>query len=98
VKGIVVALLCILTGTLLLPTALRAQVPAFFDDIGAGPRAIAMGQAFTAVADDASAAWYNPAGLTQIKSPFVLDIGYLYIDPKQYIKVLNTDGEPYEPH
>ena len=97
-KGIVVALLCILTGTLLLPTALRAQVPAFFDDIGAGPRAIAMGQAFTAVADDASAAWYNPAGLTQIKSPFVLDIGYLYIDPKQYIKVLNTDGEPYEPH
>ena len=93
-KGSVVAFLCILTGALLLPTGLRAQTPAFFDDIGAGPRAIAMGQAFTAVADDASAAWYNPAGLTQIESPFVLDIGYLYIDPKQYIKVLDKKVTP----
>jgi long-chain fatty acid transport protein len=80
------------------PVGSEAQTPAFFDDIGAGPRAIAMGQAFTAVADDASAAWYNPAGLTQIRSPFVLDIGYLYIDPKAYIEVLDNDGEPYEPH
>jgi len=76
----------------------RAQTPLYFDDIGAGPRAIAMGQAFTAVADDASAAYYNPAGLTQIQSPFVLDIGYLYSDPKAYIKVLDNDGNPYEPH
>jgi long-chain fatty acid transport protein len=84
--------------SLFLSGELCAQTPAFFDDIGAGPRAIAMGQAFTAVADDASAAWYNPAGLTQIRSPFVLDIGYLYIDPKVYIKVLNNKGEPYDPH
>jgi len=83
---------------LLFSGELYAQVPAFFDDIGAGPRAIAMGQAFTAVADDYSAAWYNPAGLTQIETPFVLDVGYLYVDPKAYIKVLNNKGEPYEPH
>ena len=31
----------------------EGQTPLFFDDTGAGPRAIAMGQAFTAVADDA---------------------------------------------
>jgi long-chain fatty acid transport protein len=76
----------------------EGQTPLFFDDTGAGPRAIAMGQAFTAVADDASAAYYNPAGLTQVQSPFVLDIGYLYSYPKAYIKVLGKDGTPYEPH
>jgi long-chain fatty acid transport protein len=83
---------------LLSPMESRAQTPLFFDDTGAGPRAIAMGQAFTAVADDASAAYYNPAGLTQIQSPFSLDIGYLYSDPKVYIKVLDKDGNPYKPH
>jgi len=35
---------------------------------GIGPRAIGMGGAFTAIADDASAAYWNPAGLSQISS------------------------------
>ena len=34
--------------------------------IPVGPRAIAMGQAFCAVADDATAVYWNPAGLNQI--------------------------------
>jgi len=34
--------------------------------IPVGPRAIAMGQAFTAVADDANAVYWNPAGLNQL--------------------------------
>jgi hypothetical protein len=33
---------------------------------GIGPRAMGMGGAFAAVADDASAVWWNPAGLVQI--------------------------------
>ena len=36
--------------------------------MGTGARAIGMGGAFVAVADDASASFWNPAGLTQLKS------------------------------
>lgn len=50
-----------------------------------------MGQAFTAVADDASAAYYNPAGLSQIRTPIHLTLGYQYAKPRVYI-----DMEPVE--
>jgi long-subunit fatty acid transport protein len=44
------------------PRGAHASVAELF---GVGPKAVAMGGAFTAVADDHSATWYNPAGLTQ---------------------------------
>lgn len=37
-----------------------------WNPFGVGARAIGMGQAFTAIADDASAVYYNPAGLAQL--------------------------------
>ena len=37
--------------------------------MGSGARAVGMGGAFIAVADDATAASWNPAGLTQLKKP-----------------------------
>src|SRR5690242_7057886 len=37
--------------------------------VGMGPRAVGMGESFTAVADDLSAIHYNPAGLAQIRQP-----------------------------
>ena len=37
--------------------------------VGSGARAMGMGGAFIAVADDATAASWNPAGLTQLKKP-----------------------------
>jgi len=59
-----------------------AQTGIFFDEFGAGLKAPAMAQAFTAVADDSSAAYYNPAGLTQVKAIFSLTAGYVYADPQ----------------
>lgn len=40
--------------------------PNEFMSYGAGPRSIGMGAAFVSVADDASATYWNPAGLSQI--------------------------------
>jgi outer membrane protein OmpA-like peptidoglycan-associated protein len=44
---------------------------ATFLKIGVGPRAVAMGEAYTGVADDPSAVYWNPAGIAQIPSPAV---------------------------
>src|SRR5438132_5016171 len=40
--------------------------PGEFLSFGAGARSLAMGSAFVGVADDASATYWNPAGLSQI--------------------------------
>jgi long-chain fatty acid transport protein len=45
------------------------QARTSFTLVGAGARAAGMGGAFTAVADDASAASFNPAGLAQLLVP-----------------------------
>jgi hypothetical protein len=47
-------------------------VPGAFLEYGAAPRALAMGKAFTAVADDAEAAYFNPAGLFQLNAQEVI--------------------------
>jgi hypothetical protein len=41
-------------------------------NVGVGARAMGMGGAFVAVADDPSAAYWNPAGLTQLQVPVLL--------------------------
>lgn len=43
-----------------------------FLKVGPGARATSMGDAFTAVADDASALWYNPGGMIQLTDPEAL--------------------------
>jgi hypothetical protein len=67
-----------IAGVLLIVTAVHAQlvpnlggqragISAFqFLKIGAGARGVAMGEAFVAVANDASALYWNPAGLSQM--------------------------------
>ncbi|RLD92949.1 MAG: hypothetical protein DRI93_05895 [Aquificota bacterium] len=49
------------------------------DTYGIGAKATALGGAFTARADDFSAAYYNPAGLAQIERPQV-SLGAAFVD------------------
>ncbi len=73
--------LCVLIGTLLAGSA-YAQTGQYLDEFGASCKSTAMGQAFTAVADDYSAAYYNPAGLTQTKKDVEYTFGYYYSKPR----------------
>lgn len=68
--------ICVLGNALLL--VFLCIVPAFaaFDDLGIGARPLGMGGAFVAVADDANAAMYNPAGLGYIT---VAEVGFTHV-------------------
>ncbi len=48
--------------------------PGEFLSFGAGARSLGMGKAFVAVADDASATYWNPAGLTLIDRPQITSL------------------------
>jgi hypothetical protein len=71
------------------PSALFAvgECGAQFLKMGVGARACAMGEAFAAVADDASAIYWNPAGLKQLtrvevmamQNFWLLDMSYQYV-------------------
>ncbi len=60
----------------------------FPDTYGFGVRATALGNAFTAVADDFSAAHYNPAGLSQMRGHEV-SLNVMYTSPQFEVTTLN---------
>jgi len=64
-----------------------ATTPAAFYFIGAGARARGVGNAFVGVADDASAAYWNPAGLTQLKAPSLMLMDRITTLDTNYINV-----------
>lgn len=78
-------LLCQVLPALSLPVVLAAQTPigtliseqsrSAFSVEGAGARAMGLGGAFIAVADDATAVSFNPAGLAQLLQPEVSLVG-----------------------
>ena len=47
----------------------RIEIPSSLNPVGSGARALGMGGAFIAVADDATAASWNPGGLIQLETP-----------------------------
>ncbi len=56
----------------------EVEIPSSFNPVGSGARAIGMGGAFIAVADDATAASWNPGGLTQLRLPEFSVVGSFY--------------------
>jgi len=87
------AMVLLITMGVFCPAQTFAQTPQLLDEFGASCKAIAMGQAFTAVADDFSTAYYNPAGLTQIRSPLEMTIGYFYAKPRAQARFLLTKDQ-----
>ena len=63
---------------LMLLTFMAVAYSGAFDDRYPSPRAMAMSNAFVAVANDAWAPWYNPAGLAQIQN---YQAGFAYQKP-----------------
>lgn len=47
----------------------RSEIPSSPNPVGSGARALGMGGAFIAIADDATAASWNPGGLVQLELP-----------------------------
>ncbi|MCZ7586018.1 MAG: outer membrane protein transport protein [Deltaproteobacteria bacterium] len=67
-------------------TPASAQMAQLYEDFGVGPRDSAMGNTGTAVANDFSAAFYNPAALVRSKG-LALDFGYKGVYPQLKIKI-----------
>ena len=57
----------------------RIKIPSSFNPAGSGARALGKGGAFIAVADDATAASWNPDALMQLDKPEVSIVGAGFI-------------------
>lgn len=78
-------------------SAARGTAGAQFLELGAGARAAAMGEAYSATADDASALYWNPAALTRIesRSATFMHAAYIassYFDYSAYGQKLGAKG------
>ncbi|MEN6473560.1 MAG: outer membrane protein transport protein [Syntrophaceae bacterium] len=85
---------------IILGYALPANAEGWGDAYGIGTRAVGMGGAYCAVADDHMAAYYNMAGLGQIQKN-IIALEFEYVKPRidvqsvatgEDIKVYNADG------
>jgi hypothetical protein len=82
-------------GILLVPALLSAQTGAAFLKIPVGPRVCGMGEAAVAYIDDASALYYNPAGLANVPSFDVLlahSQGFLDMNQEYVAGVFGSEG------
>ncbi len=79
--GILFTVLILFVSILFHPISINAQIserleiPSSFNPVGSGARALGMGGAFIAIADDATAASWNPGGLIQLEKPEISGVG-----------------------
>lgn len=70
----------------------KATNAAQFLEIGAGTRACGMGEAFTSVANDASAVYWNPAGLTGIENGEAVLSQYKWLEDMKYTNICAAES------
>jgi len=70
----------------------RIQIPFSYNPVGSGARALGMGGAFIAIADDATAASWNPGGLIQLETPEISIVG-TYFDRTENNSFKNEDAD-----
>ena len=68
-------LICFISPCLAEQFVSRIEIPSSPNPVGSGARALGMGGAFIAVADDATAASWNPGGLIQLELPEISIVG-----------------------
>lgn len=81
----------VIVGTLLIPGCLLlvGLCQAGFEDVAIGARPLALGGAFVAIADDANAIYWNPAGLTRMRGIRLMGTrAWLYSVPDFHVDYL----------
>lgn len=89
-------LILVLSSGLLLIDGAHAQeveVSSSLNPVGSGARAAGMGGAFIGVADDATAASWNPGGLTQLERPEISAVYSSYLRKQKYSLNDSNGGE-----
>lgn len=71
----IVLMVCLIANSTTAQTIGEIEVPLSMDPVGSGARALGMGGAFIGIADDATAASWNPGGLIQLETPEVSVVG-----------------------
>ena len=85
-KRALIAILASAFLSLLFCSGAFGQTDQSFEEYGVGPRDGAMGNAYTGVADDFSAAFYNPSGTSQTKDLHIA-LGYKFLTPRLTAKL-----------
>jgi len=75
-------LITVFSGVLFLAHGQQVEISSSLNPVGSGARATGMGGAFIGVADDATAASWNPAGLIQLEKP-EMSVVYSHFNRKQ---------------
>ncbi len=72
--------------------AAQLELPSSWNPVGSGARALGMGGAFIAVADDATAASWNPGGLIQLERPEISVVGAAFERTEDNEFATNPEG------
>jgi long-subunit fatty acid transport protein len=73
--------------------AQRIEVSSSLNPVGSGARATGMGSAFIGVADDATAASWNPAGLIQLEKPEISGVYSFFYRRQSYSSEVHPEIE-----